>query len=540
MNKSNTKQNQSITIIVRYLTLKLSPGKNIYTKYQTILSLLLILSLIVIITPQVHAGDDIELPDIIIVGEADRLPDTISLDRILRRHWTLNDISPFKYKPFITFHTIGDMEKRVADDFNGILCLDIGSKYFAGIRGAYSSSKNPLHNYSLSLNTLSLISDRSQLNSKFIWSPRISSLDNQRQDNDPFVALKIEHNSFTDERGLFPNKINYKAIGIYLSQEPVVNQFFEESSMSVIYNSFDQNYEIDNSLNDIDFSATTNINVFNRDKNQSYIHLDLSHIRRKFSTSIGFLKDELYYFDDSGIIVLADKKTVLPSLQLNFNHFFTRDFSVHWNNKPSIDKQRRIDLISDNPDQSISFDNEPTKTIINSNISLNFNFLAALTLSHNIRYHKDYYYYSQYGGDFELESTDLLENIIKFSLAYHLDAFIFNLNSEYVQTNEFIPFKPDWIHSLYVSWSYRNLRLSSEWDYKLNRQDINEEYLDDSLLINLYLQKKLPHDMSLNIALKNVLNSEYRKYQLDDSVVLNTGQIPQEKVRVQVGLSWRF
>lgn len=521
-------------------------GRKPTIKIKTVrpLSSLIALSLLLLMTPLLAATDDIQLPDIVIVGQTEKLPDTISLDQLLQRHWSLQDLSEFEYRPVISFEPVKPYQYILPPEHRAALTAkaghDFGDYLSAYIKGIYASPENRWHRYSLTLQNETYKESRQTTNSSFIWFPALVT-DNDSlsyRDKHPlYTALSF---SLFEDETQFTNDIRHFGFGIGFN---TTEEFliFTDTYLSLALNHFTQERkDDDDSFNDLDLILLTTIPIRIDDVPFAHIPVKLSSVRKKEAVSIAFIINELFLFDNVGLYLVADDSSLLPSAIFNLDYHLNRQLSIHLDNTPFYESKPRTHYINDNPDIITNFDNPLTKTILNSTVSLNSNYLLPLSLSYNVRWNKDYHYYGINADStlFQLQDTDLLEHNVTLSSAYHYRAFSVRIGTCYSLTDkDNIPFRAEWEHSLTAGWNHHNTSLSAKLSYLTGRYDTSGNSLNDPFLLDFYLRQRLTTNLALNIDLNNILGHEYSKYSLPPE---SEKSIPHTGFKAQAGLSWSF
>lgn len=498
--------------------------------------------------------DDIELPDVVIFGEAEKLPDTISLDELLRQYWSLRDHSRFEYRPFISFEPVRQYEKELRPEDQGIVSLSLGSDFddlfLLNLRASYYQPDNLLHRYLMTVNSESFSGKRSWFNTAFSWQPDIAellSLDEITASSKTEAFL--EFNSFRDQ-DIINNDIDSYRLGLHLKSGKT--EYFNLLDIYLAFNHIAQTVSpadaadtgfvnIDTEETDIDVILKTTIPVGQDTDRQAKIPVTLSSIRDKQAMSVAYTLDEFFGFNDIGLYLMIDEDTVLPSIPFLFKHSLNNYSTIHFYNLPYYTKLSRFDIIRDNPDQNISFDLPVTKAPLNATLKLINDRFIPLSLSYNISRYKDYLYYESSDSlFFEMQNSYLTGQKINFSSAYHYNALTLRHSSSYLLRNRDLPFEPEWEHSLSVNWNQNDTSVTKKITYLDGRKDQEENRIDESFFLNLNAEQKISKDLTLIIAAENILNTGHRDYLLPGSNSNPKKEIPSAGVTIRAGLTWNF
>ncbi len=136
------------------------------------ITILIIISCLVSIClfGQNEESRSLDLGDIIIEGEGEILEDSVRVIENLNSFWEINRMDKFLYKPRLSLREINKPDDLFLSNVFDI-SIKAGNNNFGCIQSVYSSSKNSISNFSLSLKNKRLQENWNSLEGEFYWLP---------------------------------------------------------------------------------------------------------------------------------------------------------------------------------------------------------------------------------------------------------------------------------------------------------------------------------------------------------------------------------
>ncbi len=507
--------------------------------------------------------DEIELPDIIILGETEKLIDTISLEQRLRPYWNLDSLREFEYRPALNPEAPEDYEEFV-EERNGYLSIFGGNRYFMDFDVMYQSPRTDLLTFYSSFKNREVVTGRPDRLFRAGWLPSYHQSD---------FALNASYRMFSDEMEWLENTntvindlAHYTVSLSFLREDsadlplPVKDIFIEAAFNNYQQETFNEDTNIvEEEINDIDIHGSMTIpltrpfsffSLHKDDTDQGGLSIPLEIVLLKkntFGINIGLRKDNLAMFDYLGLNIIADSYGIVPSVALHSKLDVNSYLRLILVNEPDIDSRTRSVFLLDNPDQNINMNKRLVKTPLNASLILENDRAIPLSLSYSIRWNKDYLFYgfSEMQWLFAQYNTDLLEQEISFSLAYRYRDLQLSNTLNYLIQEKKIPFIPEWNNKTTLGWYGENSQIWCELEYIAERTDLIEENMDEVFLLSLSTRRQIISNLSVEAGIYNILREPYRKYELYESLIAippspYKNQIPEEPLSFKAGLIWRF
>jgi hypothetical protein len=563
MRNYNANSSSSLTsAVVTAYDIGLFPNNSI-ARISLIYIFLIILS--VLINPCLRAQtveEQIELPDVIIFGETDKLIDTISLEERLRPYWNLSTLEAFRYKPFLTPEQVKVHHKSSKDD-NGYLSLHGGNELFLNLRGRLHSLRNKWLAFFTELKYDEIIEDRLSRSFRICWVPEY-----QRS----FLALEFFYSNYTEtekEHGMLigdPSELydlEITGLSFSLTQKDSARLFlpYRDFFLKAAYTTYEQSSlplsNVKEKADDVDLQTRITLPI-----DDFEVAFPLEFVLLKNNT-LGFnaaiRKDNLSFLDHLALHVVADSYYALPALGFHSKLEMSRFIRFIISNDPQIDTRTRFNLLTENPDQFLAVNKRLVKTPLNGSVVFENDRFIPLSLSYNIRWHKDYLFYNDSNTQyfFTQNMIDLLEQQISFSFSYSYHHLQFRNNFDYYLYKETtgssgnltakrdeIPFLPEWNNITTLGWFADSLTLRTDLKYIFGRKNLTGNDMPDVALLSFSGRKRILKSLSAELSVQNILQEPYRKFELSEPLIVNPdticNQIPEEPLQFRAGLIWRF
>ncbi|MFA5499246.1 MAG: hypothetical protein WC327_06865 [Candidatus Cloacimonadia bacterium] len=475
--------------------------------------------------------EKIDLPDIIITGESEKLQDTISLDEKLREYWVLDRLSRFSYEPFITPDEVRaykepELHKR------GAITLSLGSKLSTNLSFLYNDD-NPFLTFRGGYSYNSLVSDRNDSRLFVGWYPQLSNYD---------FRAKVTQYFFNDERVVSSsNKISLFGVELGMETEKLnISKIeMEEVDLSVGIDNFTQELSGDKeSQTDVNISLGLRVPLDDLDIS---IPFESTLIKGdKFATNLGVRKENFYFLDYLGLNLITDFYKVVPAIDFCTGYELNTFSRVWLYNKPGFDSRVRSDFLYDNPDQTLKTDSKIAKTPLNSSLVLENDRFIPVSLGYNVSWSQDYLYYVVgTDGLFSQTNRDVLSQRLNLSLSYSYKSVSFSNTSELISTNKEIPFESSFVNRTDLFWNNDIALVGLEFISLVGRENASLESMEDVYLLNLYADSYVYKDVALHCRFTNLLDQKYRKYEMA-STGSSYPEAPFERFRFTAGVRWSF
>ena len=499
--------------------------------------------------------EEIKLPDIIILGETEKLLDTISLEERLRPYWNLHSLQEFEYEPYLQPEPLVPYEKK-SKDYQGLVSLHGGNTCYYNLRGMFRSFSNPLLTFYAELQNRQIEKERLDRSFQGGWLPSYNNLDFalgmtyytfQTEAKDPATENRVKINE-QDHYGI---SLALESPGFNNSPVEVKDIYFR-----IAYNSYEQDLLINNLVDTPPFVKSEKIADIDLHTKVSFameesgLSAPVEFLLVKQSSlglNAGVRKDDLSVLDYLSLHIIADRYALIPSIGFHSKLDVSPFVRFFLANEPQIDSRTRYDFMRDNPDQNLNLNKRLSKIPLNASLTLENDRLVPLSLSYALRWHKDYLYYGYpYQNYFIQVPTDLLEQQLSLVLSYQWQEFLVRNSFEYFNYGEEIPFLPQWQNNTTLGWFPRNFQIWSDLTFISDRQNIGGNDMEDALLLSLTARKKIIGNLTAELSAFNLLDQAYRKYELSEPVVMHIDQppavyqIPEEPLFVKAGLIWRF
>ncbi len=490
---------------------------------------------------QSNQDDSIRLPDIVILGEADKLPDTISLDERLRGYWRLESLRSFEFQPKIT----PDAVEHYAEETSGyerVLGLYAGNNDFVALRGVYNSEQEAWLSFNGNLANYSPDSNRTRKTVSFYWTPDYEKFSISAGVN--YFSYIDEHNTIWYNHDLKGNDVNHYGAEFEIKnyQSDSNNNDIGSYKLKAAFNNYEQDTTVAKSIIDIDFQLLASLGfpspLFSSE-------IDLAYVRENPSAKIGLVHRKFGDFNHPGLFLLADKNSVLPAPQFSFIYDLSSYFYLHLSNLPNIETHARHVYLLENPDQNIELTDRVTKTPLNAHISLNNDRLIPLTIAYDLKWHKDflYYQYNYNNGLFSFEHTDILKQIASLKTAVHYKNFTLGNVLSFTEYEKFIAFQPRWENRATIRWENESFAVWSDLAYIEGRRREDKYSMSNPILWDAHLRLRLTKNLTVNSSLFNILDRSYQKYDVMSEIAAPESiikEFPAESLSYFAGLSWTF
>jgi len=507
--------------------------------------------------------DEIELPDIIILGETEKLIDTISLERRLRPFWNLDSLKEFEYKPTLNPQPPHDYEELIRER-NGYLSIFGGNRYYMDFDVLYRSPRTDLLTFYSSFRNREVVNDRLDRLFRAGWLP------SYRQTN---FALNASYRMFSDEMEWLEdtyttvNDLAHYTISLSFHREdsaalplPVKDIFIKAAFNNYQQEFFNQDTHIvEEDMTEIDIHARMIIpltrpfsffSFLSEESDQGGLSIPLEMVLLKkntFGVNFGLQKDNFALFDYLGLKIIADSYGMIPSVALHSKLDLSRYLRLILINAPELDTRTRGDFLLDNPDQIIDVNKKLVKTPLNASLILENDRVIPLSLSYSVRWHKDYLYYclTEMQWLFAQYNIDMLEQEISFSMAYRYRDLQLSNTLNYLMQDKEIPFIPTWSNKTTLGWFGDKSQIWSDLEYIAERRDLVDEKMNDVFLLSLSARRQIIRNLSIEAGVYNILKEPYRKYELYEPEIVippnpYQNQIPEEPLSFRAGFIWRF
>ncbi|MCK4311767.1 MAG: hypothetical protein KAW88_03420, partial [Candidatus Cloacimonetes bacterium] len=338
--------------------------------------------------------NQLDLGDILIIGETSALSDTVSGERDLAQYWYVSEPQQFEFKAFFSFPEI-QLPKPFALRDNLAIQIIGGNYYFCDFRGVYSSG-NYLR-FTTDFYCEKIEEDWKDTKYSFTWQPAF---------NNHNFNLQLLQDKYESESGDTKIEgINLKYDNNFISIRNF-NSLTFDLGVKLCYNEFSQLVE---SAMDFDFLSYTKL------KYENYLgEIDFNLLKQSLSGDISAKVTNLSFFDEIGFWFGVDKEHIYPSIEFSteFNPF--PKLYLLLENKPQIGKVSRKDAFQQNNYQRIIMDKLQTKKPLNGSVALKYNCFIPFTLLYNISWNQDFKNYYSTGSFYEQTNVDFI--LQKFGL----------------------------------------------------------------------------------------------------------------------------
>ncbi|MBW6515242.1 MAG: TonB-dependent receptor [Candidatus Cloacimonetes bacterium] len=493
--------------------------------------------------------DEIKLPDIIILGETEKLLDTISLEERLRPFWNLHSLKRFEYEPFLTPESMIPYQEKIKR-YDGLISLHGGNTYYLNFLGLYDNPRNNWLSFYAGFQNRQ--NDKNRIRRSFFagWSPSYKSI---------AFDLETSYYLFEQQTDLQTESINRtEELGFSLTLETdraVINPIdIRNVYLNISYKDYKQVLPYYNGENDLPGITTkiTDIDLHTRmtfplEEAELSIPIEIILVKQTSpGLNAGVRIEDFFLLDNISLHLIADRYALFPSIGFQFKYDLNSYSRIFLANEPQIDTRNRSDFLLDNPDQELKVNKRIVKNPLNASLTFENDRWLPLSLAYKIRWHKDYLYYSESTEQylFAQNNTDLMEQQLSLVLAYHIKDILLRNSFEYFSYNEDIPFIPQWQNKTTIGWYAVDWQIWSDLIYIGKRKNLIDVAMKDALLLSFTARKKIIDNLTAEVSVNNLLDQSYRKYELTDPQYFDnpvvTNQIPTEPLFFKGGLIWRF
>ncbi|MCK4653593.1 MAG: hypothetical protein KAU01_04030, partial [Candidatus Cloacimonetes bacterium] len=241
--------------------------------------------------------DQLDLGDILIIGETTALSDTVSGERDLVQYWYVSEPQQFEFRAFFSFPEIQLPEPFALRDNLAIQIIG-GNYYFCYFRGVYSSGD--YLRFTTDFYYKKIEEDWKDTKCSFTWQPAF---------NNHNFNLQLLQDKYESESG------DTKIEGINLKYD---NNFISirnfdslilDLDVKLCYNEFSQ---LDASAKDFDFLSYTKM------KYENYLgEIEINLLKQSLSGNISGKVTNLLFFDEIGLWFGVDKEHLYPSIEFS-------------------------------------------------------------------------------------------------------------------------------------------------------------------------------------------------------------------------------
>jgi outer membrane receptor protein involved in Fe transport len=478
------------------------------------ITILIIISCLVSIClfGQNEESRSLDLGDIIIEGEGEILGDSVRVIENLNSFWEINRMDKFLYKPRLSLREINKPDDLFLSNVFDI-SIKAGNNNFGCIQSVYSSSKNSISNFSLSLKNKRLQENWNSLEGEFYWLPDFNNFK---------LITGINYYEFNSEYGDTEIKgANLLLRKRFLSHTESAYQL--EFLADLGYYKFEQTLQTA-----ADFDLIANL----KGKYPKFeSNIKLLFLKQSVSGMIDLDYKNFLVFENIGIWFAIDSVDVYPSISFISSFNPLPGLYLKFKNQPEIGQVSRKNMFEQNHYQKIIMNRLQTKKILNGFAILEYNSFLPLTLFYNISWNQDYLKYV-YVQDKLYTNTpmDFLQHLFGFQMSFKYKNFKFIQDIFYSQNDEEIPYlyKLESISTL--GFYQEQWYIEAKARYLEKREDETGKKMEDVVLIDLFGRLNLFKNLNLTIETENLLDEDYIQY---------TG-LTKECLQVNIGVEFSF